>query len=60
MGQKESLKTVYAKVLDALKDDVSSSRDITASGPLEKYIEGCRRESETLLIRNSCKLSKIK
>ena len=43
--QKESLESAYRKVLEALKEDGSSPRDITALESLEEYVEACGWES---------------
>lgn len=43
--QKESLESAYAKVLEALKEDGSSPRDISALESLEEYVEACGWES---------------
>lgn len=45
--QKESLESAYRKVLEALKEDGSSPRDITALESLEEYVEACGWESES-------------
>ena len=45
MEQKESLESAYKKVLEALKEDGSSPRDITALESLEEYVEACGWES---------------
>ena len=45
--QKESLESAYAKVLEALKDDGSSPRDISALESLEEYVEACGWESDS-------------
>lgn len=58
--QKEGLKKVYAKVLEALKEGGSSPMDLSVSKTFDEYIERCRWESEILLMRASCKSSKIK
>lgn len=58
--QKEGLKKVYAKVLEALKEGGGSPMDISVSKTFDEYIERCRWESEILLMRASCKSSKIK
>lgn len=47
MEQKESLESAYAKVLEALKEDGSSPRDISALESLEEYVEACGWESES-------------
>ena len=44
--QKEGLKKVYAKVLEALKEGGSSPRDISALESLEEYVDACGWESE--------------
>lgn len=44
--QKESLESAYRKVLEALKEDGSSPRDISALESLEEYVETCGWESE--------------
>ena len=43
--QKESLESAYRKVLEALKEDGGSPRDITALESLEEYVEACGWES---------------
>ena len=43
--QKESLESAYRKVLEALKEDASSPRDMTALESLEEYVEACGWES---------------
>ena len=43
--QKESLESAYRKVLEALKEDGSSPRDISALESLEEYVEACGWES---------------
>lgn len=43
--QKEGLESAYKKVLDALKEDGSSPRDISALESLEEYVEACGWES---------------
>ena len=43
--QKESLESAYRKVLEALKEDGSSPRDITALESLEEYVEAYGWES---------------
>lgn len=43
--QKESLESAYRKVLEALKEDGSSPRDITALESLEEYVGACGWES---------------
>lgn len=45
--EKESLESAYKKALDALKDDGSSPRDITALESLAEYVEACGWESES-------------
>ena len=45
--QKESLESAYVKVLEALKDDGSSPRDISALESLEEYVEACGWESDS-------------
>lgn len=45
--QKESLESAYTKVLEALKEDGSSPRDISALESLEEYVEACGWESES-------------
>lgn len=45
--QKESLESAYAKVLEALKEDGSSPRDITALESLCEYVDSCGWESES-------------
>ena len=47
MEQKGSLESAYAKVLEALKEDGSSPRDISALESLEEYVEACGWESES-------------
>lgn len=44
--EKESLESSYAKVLEALKEDGSSPRDISALESLEEYVDSCGWESE--------------
>ena len=39
--QKESLEIAYTKVLEALKEDGSSPRDISALESLEEYVDSC-------------------
>ena len=46
MEQRESLESAYDKVLEALKEDGSSPRDISALESLEEYVEACGWESE--------------
>lgn len=43
--QKEFLENAYAKVLEALKEDGSSPRDISALESLEEYVDACGWES---------------
>lgn len=43
--QKESLESAYRKVLEALKEDGSSPRDISALESLEEYVESCGWDS---------------
>lgn len=43
--EKESLESAYKKVLDALREDGSSPRDISALESLEEYVEACGWES---------------
>ena len=45
--QKESLENAYTKVLEALKEDGSNPRDISALESLEEYVEACGWESES-------------
>ena len=45
MEQKESLESAYAKVLEDLKEDGSSPRDISALESLEEYVESCGWDS---------------
>ena len=45
--QKESLESAYAKVLEALKEDGSSPRDITALESLCEYVDSCGWESDS-------------
>lgn len=45
--QKESLESAYAKVLEALKEDGSSPRDISALESLEEYVDSCGWESDS-------------
>lgn len=45
--QKESLESAYRKVLDALKEDGSSPRDISALESLEEYVEACGWDSNS-------------
>ena len=47
MEQKESLESAYAKVLEALKEDGSSPRDISALESLCEYVDSCGWESES-------------
>lgn len=47
MEQKESLESAYKKVLDALKEDGSSPRDISALESLEEYVEACGWDSSS-------------
>lgn len=44
--QKESLESSYAKVLEALKEDGSNPRDISALESLDEYVDACGWESE--------------
>ena len=44
--QKESLESAYAKVLEALKEDGSSPRDISALESLEEYVDTCGWDSD--------------
>lgn len=44
--QKESLESAYAKVLEALKEDGSSPRDISALESLEEYADTCGWDSD--------------
>lgn len=44
--QKESLESAYAKVLEALKEDGSSPRDISALESICEYVDSCGWESE--------------
>lgn len=39
--QKESLENAYTKALEALKEDGSSPRDISALESLEEYVDSC-------------------
>ena len=39
--EKESLESAYEKVLEALKEDGSSPRDISALESLEEYVDTC-------------------
>lgn len=43
--QRESLESAYKKVLDALREDGSSPRDISALESLEEYVEACGWDS---------------
>lgn len=45
--QKESLESAYAKVLEALKEDGSSPRDISALESLGEYVDSCGWESDS-------------
>lgn len=45
--QKESLESAYAKVLEALKEDGSSPRDISALESLCEYVDSCGWESDS-------------
>ena len=45
--QKESLENAYTKVLEALKEDGSSPRDISALESLEEYVDSCGWESDS-------------
>ena len=45
--EKESLESAYAKVLEALKEDGSSPRDITALESLCEYVDSCGWESDS-------------
>lgn len=45
--QQESLESAYAKVLEALKEDGSSPRDISALESLEEYADSCGWESDS-------------
>lgn len=45
--QKESLETAYAKALDALRDDGSEPRDISALESLCEYVDSCGWESDS-------------
>ena len=45
--EKESLESAYKKVLDALKEDGSSPRDISALESLEEYVDACGWESDS-------------
>lgn len=45
--QKESLESAYTKVLEALKDDGSSPRDISALESLCEYVDSCGWESDS-------------
>lgn len=47
MDQKENLESAYAKVLESLKEDGSSPRDISALESLEEYVEACGWESDS-------------
>ena len=47
MEQKESLESAYAKVLEALKEDGSSPRDISALESLCEYVDSCGWESDS-------------
>lgn len=45
--QKESLENAYTKVLEALKEDGSSPRDISALESLEEYVDSCGWDSDS-------------
>lgn len=45
--EKENLESAYAKVLEALKEDGSSPRDITALESLCEYVDSCGWESDS-------------
>lgn len=45
--QKESLESAYIKVVEALKEDGSSPRDISALESLEEYAENIGWESDS-------------
>lgn len=45
--QKESLESAYVKVLEALKEDGSSPRDISALESLCEYVDSCGWESDS-------------
>lgn len=45
--EKESLESAYKKVLDALREDGSSPRDISALESLEEYVETCGWDSNS-------------
>ena len=45
--QKESLESAYRKVLEALKEDGSSPRDISALESLEEYVDSCGWDSDS-------------
>lgn len=47
MEQKENLESAYAKVLEALKEDGSSPRDISALESLCEYVDSCGWESDS-------------
>lgn len=44
--QRESLESAYAKVLEALQEDGSSPRDISALESLCEYVDSCGWESD--------------
>lgn len=44
--KKESLESAYEKVLEALKEDGSSPRDISALESLEEYVDTCGWDSD--------------
>ena len=46
MEQKESLESAYAKVLEALKEDGSSPRDISTLESICEYVDSCGWESD--------------
>lgn len=45
--QKESLESAYTKVLEALKEDGSSPRDISALESLCEYVASCGWDSDS-------------
>ena len=45
--EKESLESSYAKVLEALKEDGSSPRDISTLESLCEYVDSCGWESDS-------------
>ena len=45
--EKENLESAYTKVLEALKEDGSSPRDISALESLCEYVDSCGWESDS-------------